>query len=513
MNKNRIRSLLTALLFAISASLFAETPSTPSAQNLTHMPPFSWDTVPTAMPGRRIPPYTDEDYSRVARHYIANGGKDLVLAEELKKFNPNILLVGYKNLVLHIQTTNDPLFRDHPDWFLYDSRGTPKLNGRGRYKRPYYDLRKPEVRRYWVEDVGKMLSNPLVDGLFLDAYAKVLAASNGLEKDAPGQGAAYTAGYHQMMEELLQWRKATYPDKVVIGNFLRADKEECAIPEVVKYLDGSYLEGFIKEKFTRVGPQTYEEYVARGIEAVQQVAQAGKIIVLRLSALSGPEDLDDAGDVAGARKSRRRADGSALLITAHKNLEYKLAIFLICAEQYSYFSYLLPQPQKTSEALAPDFPEFRRPLGPPKGPAVKKGFAYAREFQYASVWLDLTKRQGRITWKASYPQAKMLSPRHGDDQVPTGAFQCRIEFDRPIKKGSGSISLSRMSDRQKLVSVTVDSDAVTCPDDKTAVIAFPVGLEAGTQYSILVEKGAFCDQNKMKYLGTPVLGEWKFTTR
>jgi hypothetical protein len=51
-------------------------------------PPFCWDTVPRA------------------------------LAAEVKKFNPHITILGYKNLVLHVQGTADPLFRDHPDWFL-----------------------------------------------------------------------------------------------------------------------------------------------------------------------------------------------------------------------------------------------------------------------------------------------------------------------------------------------------------------------------------------------------------
>ena len=500
MKHAHILTLLAALLLApLAAIKAAESPPKPTAQVLAHLPAFSWDTVPTAMPPRKRPPFTDEDYSRMARHCVVAGSEAMEIAGEIKKFNPEITAIGYKNLVLHVQGADDQLFKDHPDWFLYDSPGKPKLNGGGKNKRPHYDLRKPEVREYWVQDVMKMMNDPHLDGVFLDAYAKVVALNR-------SQGTTdYMAGYHAMMDELCK-RRANI-NKILVGNFLRADKEECAIPEVMKYLDGSYLEAFERDKCTPPGPQTYEAYVALGIEAVQQVARSGKIILLRLSAVD-KEGVDEAGDAVGGDKGKANASRSY-----YKNVEYKLALFLICAERYSYFSYYTPAPAKTSEELAPDLPEFKKPLGPPKGPAVKNGFTYRREFQYASVWLDLTKRQGRITWKASYPQLKTLSPRHGDDQVPVGALECRIEFDRAIKKGAGTISLHRLSDRQKLASVLVESDAVLWPDDKTVIVRFPAGVEAKTQYSITVDKGAFLDGKNMKFLGMPVLGEWRFTTR
>ena len=46
------------------------------------------------------------------------------------------------------------------------------------------------------------------------------------------------------------------------------------------------------------------------------------------------------------------------------------------------------------------FPEYDKPLGPPAGPAVCKGSTYTRKFQHADVWLDIKKRQGKITWRS-----------------------------------------------------------------------------------------------------------------
>ena len=498
-------TLLAALLLVPLAALHAaDTPPKETAKAVARMPAFSWDTVSTAMPPRKIPPYTDEDYSRMARHSIAAGGEAMEIAGELKKFNPALTVIGYKNLVLHVQSTTDALFRDHPDWFLH-SNGKPELNGKGKNKRPMYDLRKPEVREYWLQDIGRMLAEPSLDGVFLDAYAKVSfgPVKRATQQDPPTD---FIKAYSAMMDELLKRRANT--DKLVIGNYLRATSEDCQIPEVMKYLDGSYLEAFENAKASPSDPEAYEKYVAKGIAAVQQVAQAGKMIILRLHATDDDEGVDEAGDAVGGGGSQANPSHKF-----YQNLEYKLALFLVCAEQNSYLSYYTPAPAKTSEELAPDLADFKKPLGPPKGPAVKNGYTYTREFQYASVWLDLTKRQGRITWKASYPQAKTLSPSQGENQVLAGALECRIDFDRPIKKGAGTISLHRLSDRQKLASVLVESDAVSCPDDKTVIVRFPTRVEAMTAYSVTVDKGAFHDTQNMKFLGMPVLGEWKFTTR
>ena len=45
------------------------------------------------------------------------------------------------------------------------------------------------------------------------------------------------------------------------------------------------------------------------------------------------------------------------------------------------------------------FAEYDKPLGPPRGPATQKGYTYTREFQYASVFLDIEKEEAKITWK------------------------------------------------------------------------------------------------------------------
>jgi len=76
-------TLLAALLLVPLASLrAAETPAKETVRVDVRMPAFSWDTVSTAMPPRKNPPFTDEDYSRIARHSIAAGGEAMEIARE-----------------------------------------------------------------------------------------------------------------------------------------------------------------------------------------------------------------------------------------------------------------------------------------------------------------------------------------------------------------------------------------------------------------------------------------------
>jgi hypothetical protein len=44
-------------------------------------------------------------------------------------------------------------------------------------------------------------------------------------------------------------------------------------------------------------------------------------------------------------------------------------------------------------------PDLQRPLGEPKGPAVRDGYIYTREFVHAKVRLDIENEVGEIIWK------------------------------------------------------------------------------------------------------------------
>jgi hypothetical protein len=92
-------------------------------------------------------------------------------------------------------------------------------------------------------------------------------------------------------------------------------------------------------------------------------------------------------------------------------LVQSLAPFLIVAEETSFFGYgwfydmesgYAPCDDNRTLCLAPDgwYPEYSKPLGPPKGPAVESGDVWTRDFAHASVFVDLRNRSlSRIDWK------------------------------------------------------------------------------------------------------------------
>ena len=44
------------------------------------------------------------------------------------------------------------------------------------------------------------------------------------------------------------------------------------------------------------------------------------------------------------------------------------------------------------------YPEFDKPLGPPLGDAIRNGWTYQREFEHASVFVDLENKTAKIDW-------------------------------------------------------------------------------------------------------------------
>ena len=88
-------------------------------------------------------------------------------------------------------------------------------------------------------------------------------------------------------------------------------------------------------------------------------------------------------------------------------LDYLLAIFLVCAEKYSYVylhdgfnvNTIKKTGKSASKVWMKTFPQYENRLGPPKGPAKQEGYIYTRSFEYLDVWLDVKNQKARLNWK------------------------------------------------------------------------------------------------------------------
>lgn len=380
----------------IQAAAAADTAPAPAA---LHTPADFWATVPRGICIWKNTPLNEQEIAAIAKYRLVQtmipdgipwrGGTGNV-ALEIKKHRPDAVVIGYKNIVVHYDYHGDPaIFRNYPDWFIYDRQGVAVMHNN---RRPIHDLRKPAMREWWVANVQRLLKTPGFDGILIDAVTKVYDYAPILQALSPGERDAYVAGFHDMMRST---REQCGGEGLLIGNCLRAVHDDAGMAILRKYFDGSYLELFdTPMKPEGRPPLSYEDWVARGIDAVQRASAEGRLIFLTMSPET--EKQNDVADVRADAQPRGAVDDETL----QRDHTYKLAMFLICAGERSYWGYQFSRNAATDPGQwDPDFPEYRRPLGPPRGPASRNGFAYTREFQHASVKLDLVKREGQIHWR------------------------------------------------------------------------------------------------------------------
>ena len=208
-----------------------------------------------------------------------------------------------------------------------------------------------------------MLDDPSIDGIFVDANIKVLVESYflNLKKVEKEKAEKIREGYDKLLTEI---NNNLRPENIIIANIIRARLENGGL-DYLDYFDGSYLEGFEHN----VGGISRPDYMAKGIACAQEAARQGKIVTFCIG-LGEALDKDSSG--IGLDEARK---GVESLAAVDDRLNYVAAMFLVIAEQYSYF---LPYDgtwgvdgKHVNRTWMYTFPVFRKRLGPPKGPAKK----------------------------------------------------------------------------------------------------------------------------------------------
>ncbi|WP_372845801.1 putative glycoside hydrolase [Pontiella sp.] len=372
-----------------AANSFARSP------NPERMPSFSWDTVPRYMHVRKVTAFTPAEVEYLASFPLVTfekttGSKEFgsteagteQAAKAVKRINPSTKILYYRNILVHYPSYHeDRKLEKIKGAFLVDRNGNAKLV---RQQVRAYDLSNDEVQAWWLGNAKWVCSSKYIDGLFVDGNIKVLEPGYLRDQIGADKKDAVIQAYHKMMKQLPQ---ALGSDELILANIIRARFDDAGLG-YLGYFDGSYIEGFEHE----VGRMSRADYVAKGIEAVQTAARSGKIIAFTIgTGKYADTDMDDK-----SRKTDRKTDS-----TFQQQLTYKLALFLVCAEKYSYFmlSDGYGVDGGNSRLWMNPLPEYSRPLGPPKGPAQKRGYVYERSFQYADVSLDIENETASIVWK------------------------------------------------------------------------------------------------------------------
>lgn len=347
-------------------------------------PEFSWDTTPLY--------YMFGDKNRVLRpeqvQFIAertsflcieksHGMEELGAAElgarheaaAFKAINPKVKVLFYFNAAYAWSYTsyNRDFTRQridaHPELkkFLLPHPKTGRLADQ--YGAFCFDVLNADFRDWWVETVAKGVEESGCDGTFIDQM-------HGHVKLRPGKRREIEKAMGQMMAALKQ---RLSPDKILLAN----NAYSADARHVYPISDAIMFENYAAAKSSK------ESLLAEWGHMLKN-AKDGKISVFRL----------------GVEGTGRRNLKPNMPKHAREKAEFALACYLIGAQPYSYFMYSWGW--KLSSGALVDYPEFAKPLGPPKGAynrTTPDGWEFTREFEHASVWVNTETRQARITWR------------------------------------------------------------------------------------------------------------------
>lgn len=389
----RLLTLIVILALAPMGALGAA----PSA-GTGRLPSFSWDRVPRYMHIRKDTAFTADEIRYLASFPLVTfekftGDKEsgsteagtLAAAQAVKAISPATKVLYYRNVIVHYGNyAANASLTEIPGAFLVGRDGNDKLV---RKRVQAYDLTNGKVRDWWLASAKRICAEPAIDGLFFDGNIKVLEPAYLRDEIGEKKKASLVDGYTAMMKDA---RRMLGPEKLMLANVLRARFPDSGMSRL-RAFDGSYIEAFE----TTVGNVPVKDYVAKGIAAFQEAARQGAVIAF--TAGMGEES----GDAGKANEARTDEIRTALKKedASDRRFQYLLVLFLICAEKHSYFCAHDGYDVKSSTQWRRPRPEFERPLGAPKGPAVRAGYTYTREFEHASVFVDVEQKNARINWR------------------------------------------------------------------------------------------------------------------
>ncbi|WP_236624940.1 putative glycoside hydrolase [Rhodopirellula sp. SWK7] len=227
-----------------------------------------------------------------------------------------------------------------------------------------YDVLNPNFRDWWVKTVSIGVKNADCDGAFIDQMHGNMMY-RGKEKRQEVEKAM-----GQMMTAL---KRELGPDKILLANNAYSDDAKYVYP----VSDAIMFENYAAVKSSK------ESLLSEWDEMLRN-AKEGKISVFRLG-------------VEGTSRGNMKPHMPEL---SKKKLEFAHACYLIGAQPYSYFLYSWGWTVGTGALV--DYPELRKPLGPPTGAYNRTspdGWEFTREFEHASVWVNTKTREAKITWR------------------------------------------------------------------------------------------------------------------
>jgi len=380
-------TLITSLLLAPLAVLHAADAlqSERSAATTTSLPGFNWDRVPLYIHfGQRTGDLTDAEIVFIANHsrlvtlekshgVAVHGSTEKGIADtshRLKRHNPDVKVLFYFNAFIN-WPGYDAFKTYRPEWTLRGANGKVITHPSGT---PRPDPSNAEFREWWSEVVAAAHRDAPLDGVFVDALPQ--AISPALARQV---GDAKARAVVQGLRDMIALTKRKLgPNRLIIANGLRTT-------DFREILDWEGIDLVMVEHFGSFGTAAPADIKA-DLDSIALAAAKGKSVIVK--GWPGFNWLE---------KEIMKRPYAELLQLARERLTFPLACFLIGAQPGTYFCYSWGYTDRMGSLES--YPEFDRPLGPPKADAVWQGLTATREFTHASVWVDLTTKQARIDWR------------------------------------------------------------------------------------------------------------------
>jgi hypothetical protein len=388
-----------ALFLAIFLPFQAALPQTSSAGDAARttelgkfapfFPAFSWDRVPVYQmfaDNERL--LTDQEVAEISsttgflciekQHGMkALGAAELGAKHEIARFKalkPKTKGLFYFNSAFAYPFTTyskvfgtDQIEEPYRSFLIMDPKtGKPARRGR----ECFFDVLNPQFRTWWAETVGKGVRDSGADGVFVDQM-------HGFVNLRPTKGNEVNKAQAEMMRMA---KRAIGPDKILLLN------NAAESPELFAIGDAFMFEHYATHRLSK-------ENILVEWELMKKISQTGKASVWRI----GVEVEAREGAPAGKQQHMTDAESEEL---SKKRISYYLAAFLIGAQPQSYFQYGWGWGLKTGPLAR--YPEFQKPLGKPLGEYRRpdpNGWVFQREFEHASVFVDLEKKTAKIDWK------------------------------------------------------------------------------------------------------------------
>ncbi|MEP1486818.1 MAG: putative glycoside hydrolase [Algibacter sp.] len=351
-------------------------------------PKFSWDNVPIAFHFGKNGELSNDEAKFITSHsnfIVLEKGHGLPKykntetgieedAKKLKKLNPNMKVIFYWNAFLDYSMYEaHNVYENHPEWWLKTKNSEYDLKN-GSIRR--YDLSNPEVRKWWVETAKKEILNGSTDGVFMDAFIQVASKANiklwGQEK--------YDAIQLGLKDLIKETRTALGNDKLIVYNGIRSIPNNNTGNNFPENTDAVMIEhfGIIKSNS--------KESMLKDIQEMEKTGKTGKIVVFK--GWPGYAWIDK-GFMKKPLKEKQKI--------SKENITFPLASFLAGAQENSYFIYNWGY--RFKHGAIDWYPEFDKPLGKPLHDMKVNGWELTRDFEHASIWVNLETKKAKITWK------------------------------------------------------------------------------------------------------------------